>query len=775
MLSRRHLLMTAAASGIAAALPRLAAADPLGQADPTTFVDPMIGTGGHGHVYPGATVPFGMIQLSPDTDNCRWDACSGYYHDDTTLLGFSHSHLSGTGASDLLDLLVVPVVGEPLLSPGTLTDPKNSYRTRMSHDDEVATPGYYSLTLPDSGIRAELTATERAGLHRYTFPAGADARLLLDWSHGVRDKDVTPTRIVNAHIEVVGNDTVVGTRIVQEWAYGRVIHFALKVSKPFTAATVYSDDKLADGTKTDGSQLKAALTFGPLDEPLLVKAALSAVDIQGALANLDHDLPGDSFDFDGTRAAARAAWVAPLSRIRIETDNDADRAIFYAALYHAHLAPTLFADQDGRYRGMDGAVHTLAAGSNNYSTYSLWDTYRALHPLMTLIAPDQNAVFARNLIDMAAESPDGPCIWPLQGVETHCMIGWHSAVVIAEALQKGLPGIDANKAWTIYRDLAFTRPIPDLQGYRTAGYVAADQQNQSVSKTLEYAYDDWAMAHIAWHAGAKDDAQALIQRSGNYRNVFDTATTFARPKLNDGTWALPFDPRSMGHDSARWWDYTESNSWQATFLNQHDIQGAIKLFGGDQAYVDKLDALFNASSDLPSDAPPDMAGMIGQYVHGNEPSHHIAYLYAYAGASWKTQARIRNILMTQYRAGPDGMAGNEDCGQMSAWYILSALGFYPVDPVSGVYVFGSPIFSKAHIALPGGKTLTIVAENTAPDRPYIHSVTRNGKPHPQSWIGHADLMRGGELKFVMSDKPNPEFGKAMADRPPSFRPLGSMA
>ena len=771
MLSRRHLLMTAAATGIAAALPRIALAQ--GATDPTSLVDPMIGTGGHGHVYPGATVPFGMIQLSPDTDNCRWDACSGYYHDDATLLGFSHTHLSGTGASDMLDLLVVPVIGEPRLSPGTLTDPSNSYRTKMSHDQEQATPGYYSLTLPDTGIHAELTATARAGLHRYTFPAGGDARLLIDWAHGVRDKDVTPTRITDAHIELRGNDMLVGSRTVQSWAYGRVIHFALKLSQPIKTVELYSDDKPGDaGTpRIEGSQLKAALTFGPLDGPLLVKASLSAVDIDGAIANLEHDLPGGSFDFDGTRIAAHEAWTQPLSRISVETDNASDRAIFYAALYHAHLAPTLFSDQDGRYRGMDGAVHTLKPGAGNYSTYSLWDTYRALHPLMMIIAPEQNAVFAQNLIDMAAESPDGPCIWPLQGVETHCMIGWHSAVVIAEALQKGLPGIDVQKAWKIYRALAFDRPLPQLQTYRKAGYVPADEQNQSVSKTLEYAYDDWAMAHIAWRAGAKDDAKALLARSGNYRNVFDTQTLFARPKLADGTWALPFDPRSMGHDSARWWDYTESNSWQATFLNQHDLYGAIQLFGGDQAYVDKLDALFNASSDLPADAPPDMAGMIGQYVHGNEPSHHIAYLYAYAGVAWKTQARIRNILDTQYRAGPDGMAGNEDCGQMSAWYILSSLGFYPVDPVSGVYVFGSPIFPKAQISLPHGKVLTIIAENAGSDRPYIQGVTRNGRAHTKSWITHADLMQGGELKFVMSDKPNMEFGSAHADRPPSFTPL----
>ena len=738
-------------------------------AAPSTFVDPMIGTGGHGHVYPGASVPFGMVQLSPDTDNARWDACSGYYHDDTTLLGFSHTHLSGTGASDMMDLLVVPSVVAVPLSPGTLGAPGNSYRTRMSHDHETAMPGYYSLTLPDSGIRAELTASLRAGMHRYSFPPGAEAHLLLDWSHGVRDTDVTPTRVINAHLELIGNDTIVGSRQVQEWAYGRVIYFALKLSQPIVSASFYDNDQPLVGTTIDGSQLKVALNFGVVTGPLVVKVGLSGVDIAGAMSNLAGDMP--DFDFERVRTEARAAWDRQLAGIRIETPNEADRRIFYAALYHAHLAPTVFSDGDGRYRGMDQAVHSLPAGRLNYSTYSLWDTYRALHPLMTIIAPQRAAEFAQNLIEQAQESPSGPCIWPLQGIETHCMIGWHSASVIAEAINKGLPGIDVAKAWTIYRELAFDRPIPGLQSYRAMGYIPCDQEDQSVSKTLEYAYDDWAMAHIAEAAGAKNDAVALRLRSANYRNVFDGESQFARPRLKDGTWALPFDPRSMGHDSKRWWDYTESNSWQATFLNQHDVYGYIALFGGDAAFEAKLDALFNADSALPADAPPDMAGMIGQYVHGNEPSHHIAYLYAYAGVPWKTQARVRSVLKGQYRDGPDGMAGNEDCGQMSAWYILSALGFYPVDPVSGVYVFGSPIFPKAEIAVGGGKVFTVVAEGTGDDRPYIERVSWRGKAYSKAYIRHEDIMAGGELRFVMADKPNMAFGAAKADRPPSFAGL----
>ena len=769
MLSRRHLLASAGALGLAGGLPAntLAASTTATQPPLTTYVDPMIGTGGHGHVYPGASLPFGMIQLSPDTDNARWDACSGYYTQDTTLLGFSHTHLSGTGASDMMDLLVVPATGGVKLKPGTLDDPQGSYRTPMSHAHETAVPGYYSLLLPETGIFCELTATARAGLHRYTFPAGQDVHLLLDWQHGAQENKYSRTQAFLAHLERRGDDTIVGTRCVNQWAGGRIIHFALQVSRPFSAVQFYSDDAPVDGARVDGDILKAVLHYGQtLNSPLLIKIAVSAVDIDGALNNLNSDIP--AWDFEGVRTAAAAAWNAELSRIRVETPDATDRKIIYTALYHAHMAPTLFSDADGRYQGMDSAIHTLPPGRYNYSTYSLWDTYRAWHPLMTLIAPDRAAEFAQNLIEQGDESPYGPVVWPLQGRETHCMIGWHSDSVIAEALAKGLPGMDVQKAWAVYRTLAFETSTPGLDAYRAIGYVPADVEDQSVSKTLEYSHDDWAMARIAEAAGDAGSALKLRARSQNYRNVFDTAMQFARPRLLDGTWAEPFDPRGMGHDSKVWWDYTESNSWQATFLNQHDIYNYIQLFGGDAGFEAKLDALFNASTDLPPDAPPDMTGLIGQYIHGNEPSHHIAYLYAYAGVSWKTQARVRMLLKTQYRAELDGLAGNEDCGQMSAWYILSALGFYPVDPVSGVYVFGSPLFPKAEIPLPGNKSLTVIAQGVDDSHLYINSVTWNGKPYSKSWISHARLMTGGTLRFVMSDTPNPAFGADPADRPPSF-------
>ncbi len=774
MLSRRHLLASAAAAGVAAALPACvlaqAAAAAVVPVSHLPFVDPMIGTGGHGHVYPGASVPYGMVQLSPDTDNARWDACSGYYYDDKTLMGFSHTHLSGTGGIDLMDLLVLPAIGGVKLDPGTRDNPQGSYRTPMSHDHEVSTPGYYSVTLPESGIMAELTATARAGLHRYTFPAGQDAHLLIDWCHGGQINASSPTPVTDAELRLVGNDTITGSRRVHLWAPGRVIHFAMKLSQPFVAAQFYDNDEplLADTTSVDGAALKCIVNYGKtLNGPLLIKVGISSVDVAGALNNLNSEIPG--FDFEGVRAAAAAAWEKELALIQIDTPSDADRKIFYTGLYHTRLAPTLFSDADGRYRGMDTAVHSLAPGRNNYSTYSLWDTYRAYHPLTTIIDPARAADFAANLIDMAAESPSGPCIWPLQGIETFCMIGWHSSSVIAEAIAKGLPGIDAAKAWSLYRKLAFERVTPGLVAYRTAGYIAADSEGESVSKTLEYCYDDWAMARIAQAAGDTLSATQLRKRSQNYRNVFDPQSQFARPKLKDGTWALPFAPNAMGHDSLKWWDYTESNAWQATFLNQHDVYTYIGLFGGDKAFEAKLDALFSAPSDLPPNAPPDMTGLIGQYVHGNEPSHHIAYLYAFCGAHYKTQARVRMLLKTQYRAERDGLAGNEDCGQMSAWYILSALGFYPVDPVSTYYVFGSPLFPRATIPLANGKTLSIIADGVDDTHVYIKSVTWNGRPYTKSWIAHADLVSGGELRFTMSDTPNLRFGAAQADRPPSFK------
>jgi predicted alpha-1,2-mannosidase len=745
--------------------------------DPCSHVDPFIGTGGHGHTFPGALTPFGMVQLSPDTDNARWDACSGYHIDDSTILGFSHTHLSGTGVGDMMDVLVVPSVGSVVLSPGTLEHPEGSYRARFDHASERASPGYYRVLLKDKGIEAELTATARVGLHRYRFdPAMAQrgGHILIDFRHGAED-DTSPdqeevkTRVTEASLRLIGNDTLVGTRRVHQWADGRVIHFAMKLSRPFARAELYSNDRpVADGAQSvAGANLKCALIYpDAAAAPLLIKCAVSGVDIDGALNNLAAELPG--WDFDAVHAQARAAWTGELSKLRLEGGSEADRTIFYTAYYHTLVAPSLFCDVDGRYRGMDTAIHSLPKGANNYSTYSLWDTYRALHPLFTLVQSARNADLVQGLVRMTNESPLGPPIWPLQGDETSCMIAWHSAVVIAEAAAKKVPGVDYAAAWPAFRKRAFEDRVSGMDYYRKLGFIPSDKVKEAASKTLEIAYDDWAIAKLADAVGATEDAKALRARSKNYRNLFDPKQTFVRPRLANGDWAEPFDPRALGHDSPTWHDFTECNAWEATFLNQHDIYSYMALFGGEKAFEAKLDGLFNASPALLSDAPPDMSGMVGQYCHGNEPGHHVAYLYAYTGAHYKTQARVRMLLKTQHQATPDGLAGNEDCGQMSAWYVMSAMGLYAVDPVSAIYVFGSPLFKKVELQVAPGKTLTIEAPLTSDDNIYIQSAAWNGRPYPKTWIAHADLIQGGRLVFEMGPKPNVAYGAAMEDRPPSF-------
>lgn len=809
MVTRRRFLQGSAAAltllgtRLAPASPLAAALSAARQREPAAssltgglsrYVDVFIGTGGHGHTFPGATRPFGMVQLSPDTHDQGWDACSGYHQGDGSIMGFSHTHLSGTGASDMLDVLVMPAQGPVRLDPGargrpevnyrsqfdgmppkgvqqppvdaTIT-PGPGYRSRYDRASEQARPGYYRVHLTDHDILAELTATARTGLHRYTFHGAGAGHLLVDLAHGFHDGD-EPAKVSDALLRVVGNDTLVGSRHVHQWANGRQIHFAMKLSRPFTHATLYREDAALDeASEARGDHLKAALHIDDAaSAPLLVKVGLSGVDIDGALRNLEAESLG--WDFDATRDAALAEWEHELGRIHIDTGSDATRRTFYTALYHTMLAPTLFSDVDGRYRGMDLAVHTLPSGSHNYSTYSLWDTYRALHPLLTLVQPERVPDLVNGLIRMAAESPDGPPVWPLQGVETACMIGYHSASVVAEAIAKGFEGIDVVKAWPLFRRRAMDDDYRGLPYYRKLGYIPSDKDWEAVSKTLEYTYDDWAVARIADAAGARDDAKALRERSRNYAHVFDAKLGFVRPRGENGQWLEPFDPRAVGH-SARWRDFTESNAWQATFLNQHDLHHYIGMFGGDAAFEHKLDALFTTDSTQVGDTPPDVAGLVGQYAHGNEPSHHVAYLYAYAGVHHKTQARVRMLLQTMYADQPDGLAGNEDCGQMSTWYVLGALGLYAVDPVSTNYVFGSPLLDRAELALGGDRRLVIETIGNSTDTPYIQSVTWNGQPWTRSWISHAELAKGGTLAFTMGRTPNPAFGRDAEDRPPSMR------
>jgi predicted alpha-1,2-mannosidase len=734
--------------------------------------DLFIGTGGHGHTYPGATLPFGMVQLSPDTDVERWDACSGYHRDDSSIMGFSHTHLSGTGIGDMLDVLVVPATGPVKLQPGTLEHPEGGYRQRFS--DEHAEPGYYRVKL-ESGVEAELTVTERTGWHRYRFPAGR-GHLLIDLSHLVLDESDKEPLIDEALLELERDGTLTGTRRVFRWAKGRRIFFAMQLSRRPDRITFYGDgdsEQPAGTRRVAGKRLKAVLHYDHAGAaPILVRCGISAVDAAGARANLHAE--ATHWDFDRTRARAARIWRDALSAVRVEGGSADQRTIMASALYHAQLAPTLFSDVDGRYAGLDGKVHRVPKGDAAYSTYSLWDTYRALHPLLTIVAPQRAKSLVDDLIRQTQQSPYGPLVWPLQGKETGTMIGWHGVVPIAEAHAKGIPA-DYAAAWPAIARRSFDFSAPDQDNsrgrdlYDRLGYVPADKWFESVSRTQEYAYDDWASSHLARAAGATADAQRLLKRSHNWRNVLDPSIRFARPRFSDGSWWSPYDPVQLGHMPKPWWrDYTEANGWQATFLNQHDIYGLIEHFGGDAAFETRLDSFFSAPSTLPANAPPDISGLVGQYAHGNEPHQHAPYLYAYVGAPWKTQRMVRRLLTEMYKAAPDGMIGNDDCGQMSAWFALSALGFYPVDPVSAVYVFGSPLFDRAEVSVGKSRRLVIEAPGNGPDRPYVQSVLWNGRSWTKSWIAHRDIVQGGTLTFRMGAEPNRNFGRVPADRPPSF-------
>ena len=761
--SRRALL----ASSAAATLPLPAFAMPAAPAPANLF----IGTGGHGHTYPGATLPFGMVQLSPDTDVERWDACSGYHRTDTSIMGFSHTHLSGTGIGDMLDVLVVPTRGPVKLLPGPLDNPDAGYRQRFTA--EHAEPGYYRVAL-ESGVRAELTVTERTGYHRYTFPAGP-AHVLIDMSHLILDKSDHPPLVTDASLDMDAAGTLTGSRTVNRWAKGRHIHFAMQLSRKPDRVTFYGDadaeqPKGAAGVK--GNRVKAVLHYDDAGAaPLVIRCGISGVDVAGARANLAAE--GRTWDFDAVRRAAQARWARELGAIAVEGGTEDQRTIFTSALYHALLAPTLFSDVDGRYIGLDRKPHTLPQGNAAYSTFSLWDTYRALHPLLTIVAPAKAQSLVADLIRQTQQSPYGPPCWPLQGVETGTMIGWHAVSVLAEAHKKGIQA-DYAAAWPGIAKRSFDFSAPDLDNskgrdlYDRMGYVPADKLFESVSRTQEYAYDDWASSHLARAAGKTAEADRLLKRSRNWRNVIDGRIGFARPRFADGSWWTPYDPIQLGHMPKPWWrDYTEANGWQATFLNQHDIYGLMEHMGGEAKFERQLDAFFTAPSTLPANAPPDIAGLVGQYAHGNEPDQHAAYLYAYTGAAWKTQGMVRRLCTEMYKNDPDGIIGNDDCGQMSAWFVLSSLGFYPVDPVEAVYVFGSPLFERARIALPGGKQLTIEAPGNGAETPYVRSITFNGRPWTKNWIAHADLMKGGRLVFTMSRTPVETFGQAKADRPPS--------
>jgi predicted alpha-1,2-mannosidase len=735
--------------------------------DVLSFVDPFVGTGGHGHTYPGATVPFGMVQVSPDTHTSGWDWCSGYHQSDGSIMGFSQTHLSGTGIGDLLDVLLMPTVGPLQLEPGTRENPDAGYRSRFSHAEEQASPGYYAVRLGDTGIRVELTATERVGFQRYAFPASDAAHVVLDLDHRI-EIEAPHSRILGAQIEVRGDDTIVGGRRITRWARNRHVYFAARFSKPFAGFGLLVGTEPKPGLRqAQGERLKAWVDYRTAaGETILVRVALSPTSVDGALRNLETEAP--RADFDGVRRAAATAWRGELSKIRIEGGTRKQQRTFYTALYHAFLAPTLFGDVDGSYRGLDGQVRR-ADGFRYHSTFSLWDTYRAAHPLYCLVQRPRTRDLARTLVRMAVESPEGQMpVWPLANDETNCMIGFHSASVLAEAWRKGIRDFDLAAAFERMKAMVAKSDYRGLGDYGRLGWVPSDLEGESVSKTLEYSYDDWAVAQVAKVLGRPDDEREFLRRAASWKSLFDPKTGFARPRLADGTFPGPFDP-VRNAVSTKWHDYVEGNAWQYSWAAQHDPEGYVQLLGGPAKLVAKLDTMFATPLDAKAAGLPiDVSGLIGQYAHGNEPSHHVAYLYTYAGAPWKTQEKVRHILDTMYDDAPEGLSGNEDCGQMSAWYVLSALGFYPVDPVSANYVLTSPLFDRATIDLGEGRRFTVSVQRLSSTDVYIQSATLGGKPLPRAWITHDEVIGAGELHVVLGPKPNPGWATAAADRPPSM-------
>jgi predicted alpha-1,2-mannosidase len=762
--------------GVSCGVSAAAAAPPPG-ADAWAAVDPMIGTGGDGHTFPGATVPFGMIQLSPDTampdfkHAYKWAA--GYRYDDHSILGFSHTHFSGSGHSDLGDVLLMPGTGAVQLDPGDSDQPGSGYRSSFSHATEVAQAGYYAVTLADSGVRVELTAGKRVGWHRYTFPQGKPAHVLLDLRPSIYDYK---GKVLWSSLRVRADGTVSGHRETRGWAPGRQLYFAIRFSQPMRAHELLDREQdipykgfkgpghdAFDTAAIAGKALEGAFEFGKLKQPLLVKVAISTVSEANAIANLDTD--GQDWDFDARRAVARQAWQQALAAIDIDAPADV-RTMFYTAMYHALIAPNLAMDANGEYRGPDHGVHK-ANGFTFYSTWSLWDVYRAQQPLMAFIQPAQRVNdFVQSLMAAQQSSPFGILpVWAYQGLETWCMIGYHAVPVIADAYMKGFRGFDAEAALKAMVASATYAPYGDLRDYMKLGYVPIDKEPEAASKTLEYAFDDWTIAQMAGAMGKTDIAARFAKRAGNWRNVFDTKTGFVRAKKSDGSFRTAFVPGAVGYGSV----YTDGNAWEYSWYEPQDIAGLATALGGDAALVAKLDAVFDSTVDPKEFAHvEDISGLIGYYAHGNEPSHHIAYLYDYAGAPWKTQERLTQIMASQYAPTPAGLAGNDDLGQMSAWYIFTALGFYPVAPASNQYVIGRPFLRHAVLHLPNGKTFTISAEHLDKAHPYIGQVLLDGKPLTRTWIGYGDIVAGGTLHFVMQAQPNRQWGTRRAARPYSM-------
>ena len=713
---------------------------------PVDYVNPMIGTGFHGHTYPGATVPFGAVQLSPDTRRGNWDACSGYHYDDTTLLGFSHTHLSGTGCIDLGDILFRPTTQEiNLTSQGDIYKP-----AAFSHADEKAEAGYYSVVLKDENIKAELTATTYTGVHRYTFPKDKSASIIIDLAH-LLDNEF----IYEAELEKTSDNEIVGMRRTRGWVDNQYVYFVAQFSQPFESVNFVNAKELlpADG-KLQGTDLQAILKFDTKEgNSIIAKVGLSIVSAENARENLENDVK--DFDFDAVRNAAHATWANVISAITVEGGSKEDMANFYTAMYHAMVIPNTVSDVNGEYRRHDMQIARLPKGEKQYSTFSIWDTFRAWNPLMTLIDTTLVNNMVISFLDMYDASGELP-IWPLSAGETGTMIGYHSVSVIADAYLKGIRGFDAEKALEAMQ-VSSEKNKKGADYYIKYGFIPSNIKKESISCLLEFAYDDWAIAQMAKAMGKEDVYNKYIERSQNYINVFDGSTKFFRGKRMDGNWDVPFEPFQIGRA------YTEATAWQYRFFVPHDVNGMVQLFGGKDSFIACLDSLFTVDSRVEGEIS-DITGLIGQYAHGNEPSHHMAYLYDYVGQPWKTQAMTRRVLHEMYQPTPEGISGNEDCGQMSAWYILSSLGLYSVCPGSNEFALTTPLFEKATMKLANGKTLVVVANNPEKNI-YIDKVKLNGKTIDRNFVTYAQLMEGGELRFTLSSKPNMTRGTAVESSP----------
>ena len=738
----------------AAGLLLTACAQPAAEENYTRFVDPKIGTGGHGHVFVGANVPFGMVQVGPTSIPQAWDWTSGYHASDSTVIGFSHTHLSGTGIGDLFDITVMPVTGEVTYARGEEKDPASGMWSYADRTKEITKPGYYSVPLTRYGITAEMTATERVGLHRYTFPASDAAAVVFDLENGGCWDKTTQT-----HLEKEGDSRITGWRYSTGWAKDQRVYFVAEFSKPFAKFETVGDKYArASFATTDGEQV-------------LLKVALSPVSIEGAKANLVAELPG--WDFDATVKAADAKWNAELSKVKVTTTDEAAKRIFYTALYHTMVAPSLFCDVNGDYYGSDHEIHRNA-DFTNYTTFSLWDTYRAAMPLMTILHPEKMPDIIRTMLAIADEQGRLP-VWHLWGNETDCMVGNPGIPVVADALVKGIEGFDREKAFEAIKKTAMN---PDRgNGLRMQyGYIPCDLFNEAVAYDMEYALADGAAARAAEVLGRMEDAKFFEERSHSYRNYFDPSTRFMRGRDSRKGWRTPFDPF---HSTHRADDYCEGNAWQYTWLAPHDVEGLQGCFGSRAKLIEKLDSLFIVSPVIQGgNTSPDISGLIGQYAHGNEPSHHILYLYTMLGQPWKTADKVREVLTTLYHDAPDGLSGNEDVGQMSAWYILSSLGMYEAEPAGGRYWFGSPLFDRAELKVEGG-VFTITAENNSAENKYIQRVWLDGQLYTKPWIAHADVVRGGELRFEMGAEPKvwycPQEPEAYADQRPEKRLFTSEA